>query len=325
MCMRAPKHKVDFPCPPAPDSRNPCKRPPMYSLAILFPDLRPEIFSIDIGDFSFALRWYALAYIVGFVLGWQVIMRLMRRPALWPDDTAPMQPAQVENLLTWVILGVILGGRLGFVLFYQPGYYLTYPSEILRVWEGGMSFHGGLAGVIVAGLIYCRRNGIAPLQVADAMALVAPIGIGLGRVANFINAELWGRPTLMPWGVVFPGPQAQSCPWDWPALLCARHPTQLYEAALEGALLLGVLVWLVWRRSALKRPGLVTGVFVAGYGAARFFVEIWRQADAQFITPDNPLGHVLALGPLGVSMGQLLSLPMIAVGLGLLVRARRAP
>jgi len=292
-------------------------------LAILFPDLRPEIFSVDIGNFSFALRWYALAYIAGFLLGWWIIQRLMARPALWPAHTAPMPPAKVEGLLTWVIIGVILGGRLGFVLFYQAGYYLEYPSQILRIWEGGMSFHGGFAGVIVAGLLYCRRHGVPPMQLADAMALVAPIGIGLGRLANFINAELWGRPTLVPWGVIFPGPAAQDCPWDWPSTLCARHPTQLYEAALEGAVLFAVLAWLVWRRGALKQPGFATGVFVAGYGLGRFTVEFWRQADAQFITPDNPLGHVLALGPLGVSMGQVLSLPMIAIGIALVLHSRR--
>lgn len=296
----------------------------MTSFAILFPDLRPEIFSVEIGTFQFALRWYALAYIAGFIGGWFIIQRLMQRPTLWPHDTAPMEPARVEGLLTHVIIGVILGGRLGFVLFYQPGYYLANPAEILRVWEGGMSFHGGFAGVIVAGLIFCRRNGVPPLQVADAMALVAPIGIGLGRVANFINAELWGRPTLQPWGVIFPGQQAQTCPWDWPMPFCARHPTQLYEAVLEGALLFAVLAFLAWRRGALKHPGLLTGVFVAGYGLGRFAVEFFRQADAQFITPDNPLGHVLALGPLGLTMGQMLSLPMVLAGLAILLWRRRA-
>ncbi len=272
----------------------------MTPAAILFPDLSPEIFRLDLGNFSFALRWYALAYIAGFLGGWWIIQRLMARPALWPGAVAPIAPARVESLLTYVILGVILGGRLGYVLFYQAGYYLAHPAEILRVWEGGMSF------------------------LADAMALVAPIGIGLGRVANFINAELWGKPTLVPWGVIFPGPQAQACPWDWPVALCARHPTQLYEAALEGLVLFAVLAYLVWRKGWLRSPGAVTGVFLAGYGLARFTVEIWRQADAQFITPDNPLGHVLALGPVGVSMGQVLSLPMIVVGLVLIVQARRA-
>lgn len=295
----------------------------LLPLAITFPDISPVLFQIDLGSFSFALRWYALAYIMGFLLGWWIIQRLMRQPALWPANTPPMEPARVEGLLTYVIIGVILGGRLGFVLFYQPAYYLSYPAEILRVWEGGMSFHGGLLGVAVAGLIYCRRHGVAPLQLADSMALVAPIGIGLGRVANFVNAELWGRPTLQPWGVIFPGARAQTCPWDWPVAQCARHPTQLYEAALEGAVLFAVLAFLVWRRGWLKRPGAVTGMFIAGYGLARFTVEIWREADAQFITPDNPLGHVLQLGPAGVSMGQVLSLPMVVIGAALLVQGLR--
>ena len=296
----------------------------MSPFAILFPDISPEIFTLDLGSFSFALRWYALAYIAGFLLGWWIVMRLMKHPALWPEHRAPMEPARVEGLLTYVIVGVILGGRLGYVLFYQPGYYLSHPAEILRVWEGGMAFHGGLAGVIIAGLIFCRRHAVPPLQIADAMALVAPIGIGLGRLANFINAELWGRPTLQPWGVVFPGPQAQACPWDWPLPFCARHPTQLYEAALEGLVLFAVLAWLVWRSGWLKTPGAVTGVFIAGYGLARFTVEFFRQADAQFITAANPLGHVFSLGPIGLTMGQMLSVPMIIAGLALVIWRRRA-
>ncbi len=296
----------------------------MTPLAILFPDISPEIFTIDIGNFSFALRWYALAYVVGFLAGWWIIYRLMKRPELWPADKAPMEPARVETLLTYVVLGVILGGRLGFVFFYQPGYYLANPMEILRVWEGGMSFHGGFVGVLLAAILFCRRHSVPVLQVADSITLVAPIGIGLGRVANFINAELWGRPTTQPWGVVFPGQQAQTCPADWGADLCARHPTQLYEAALEGALLFAVLAFMVWRGGWLKRPGAVTGVFVAGYGLGRFIVEFFRQADAQFITAENPLGHVIALGPLGMTMGQVLSAPMIVAGLLVLLWPRRA-
>ncbi|MCH8466475.1 MAG: prolipoprotein diacylglyceryl transferase, partial [Roseinatronobacter sp.] len=240
-----------------------------------------------------------------------------------PANTAPTPPSPLESMRTYGSGGVLRGRRLGFVLFYKPGYYLANPAEILRVWEGGMSFHGGMAGVVVAGLVFCRRHGVAPLQIADAMALVAPIGIGLGRVANFINAELWGRPPVQPWGVIFPGAQAQNCPFDWPELYCARHPTQLYEAALEGAVLFAVLAFLVWRRGALKRPGTVTGVFLAGYGLGRFTVEFFRQPDAQFITLDNPLGHVLSLGPLGVTMGQALSLPMVLAGVALLLWRKR--
>jgi phosphatidylglycerol:prolipoprotein diacylglycerol transferase len=289
--------------------------------AIPFPDISPEIFSIEIGGFAFALRWYALAYIAGFLLAWASVAALMRRPAFWPGGTAPMQPDAVEGLLTWVIVGVIVGGRLGFVLFYQPAYYLANPAEVLFIWQGGMAFHGGLAGAALAGLLFCRGNAVAPMQLADAMALAAPAGIFLGRITNFINAELWGSPTTAPWGVIFPGASAQTCPWDWVGP-CARHPTQLYEAWLEGLLLGLVLFWLVWRRGALLRPGLTTGVFLAGYGCARFLVEFWRMADPQFITPDNPAGNVLYLGAAGLSMGQVLSLPLVALGLWLIYRAR---
>lgn len=295
-------------------------------LAVIpFPPITPDVFSLDLFGHTFALRWYALAYLVGLVLGWLVIRRLMERPALWPGDQAPMPPARVEDLLTYIILGVLLGGRLGYVLFYQPGQYLANPADILRIWEGGMSFHGGFLGVLAAGLWFCRRNGFPPMQVSDAMAAVAPIGLFLGRIANFINAELWGRPTDLPWGVIFPGEAAQTCPGTL-ALpgLCARHPSQLYEAGLEG-LILGLILWLLIRRGALKRPGFVTGVFLTGYALARLTVELVRQADAQYITPENPLGHVIGGAVWGLSMGQLLSLPMLAAGLWFIARARRSP
>ncbi len=295
--------------------------------AIPFPDISPVIFALELGGVTLALRWYALAYIAGFLIGWAGIAALMRRPALWPGGQAPMPAAAVEGLLTWVIVGVILGGRLGFVVFYEPGYYLQNPLEALAVWQGGMSFHGGLIGAAVAGWVYARRQGVRALHLADGMALVAPVGIGLGRVANFINAELWGRPTTVPWGVIFPGAAAQDCPAAFVGPEgCARHPTQLYEAGLEGLVLGLVLLWLVARGGALLRPGLTVGVFLAGYGLARFVVEIWREADAQFVTFDNPAGHVLRLGEAGLQMGQVLSLPMIAVGAALILWAllRRA-
>lgn len=288
---------------------------------IPFPDIAPEIFTINLGGFSLSLRWYALAYLVGLLLGWQIIAAMMRRDRLW-GDRAPMPADQVDDLLTWVILGVILGGRLGFVLFYEPGYYLSNPAEIIKVWQGGMSFHGGFAGVIVATWAFCRANGIAPLRLADAMAVVAPIGIFFGRIANFINAELWGRPTDLPWGVIFPGQAAQTCPGVVGP--CARHPSQLYEAGLEGVLL-GLILLLLVRAGGLRRPGLAFGTFLAGYGLARMFVELFRVADAQFITPDNPLGHVIGGPVLGLTMGQLLSLPMVLIGLFFILRARRRP
>ncbi|MGA9252495.1 MAG: prolipoprotein diacylglyceryl transferase [Roseobacter sp.] len=289
---------------------------------IPFPNISPEIFSISVFGFELALRWYALAYIVGIVLGWRLAVRAVQQPKLWRDDDPVMSPAQIEDLLTWIILGVILGGRLGYVAFYQPAYYLQNPSEILAIWQGGMAFHGGLLGVIVAGWIYTTRHQIAKLSAADVMALGVPPGLLLGRIANFINAELWGRPTNLPWGVAFPGGAAQDCPGV--DVVCARHPSQLYEAGLEGLLLGGILIWLVWRRDALKRPGTVAGVFFAGYGLSRFFVEFFRQPDAQFVSPDNPLGLAWHLGGYGFTMGQILSAPMIVLGFVLILRARRA-
>lgn len=284
---------------------------------IPFPDISAEIFTIELGGFSLSLRWYALAYLAGLLIGWRLLVAMMRRPAIW-GGRAPMAPGSVDDLLTWVILGVVLGGRLGFVLFYEPAFYLANPLEIVKVWEGGMSFHGGFAGVIVAAWLYARARAIPVLPLADAMAVVAPIGLFFGRIANFINAELWGRPTDMPWGVVFPGAAAQHCPGiDGP---CARHPSQLYEAGLEG-LALGLILWVVLRAGGLRRPGLCFGIFLSGYALARGFVEIFRVADAQFISPGNPLGHVIG-GPVwGLSMGQVLSLPMLIIGVWLILRA----
>ncbi|MBO9454973.1 prolipoprotein diacylglyceryl transferase [Paracoccus sp. R12_1] len=289
---------------------------------IPFPNIAPEIFSIHLGGLTLSLRWYALAYLAGLLIGWQIMVAMMRRDRLW-GDRAPMAGDAVDDLLTWVILGVILGGRLGFVLFYEPGYYLANPGQILQVWQGGMSFHGGFAGVIVAAWLFCRARGIAPLRLADAMAVVAPIGLFFGRIANFINAELWGRPTDLPWGVIFPGEAAQNCPGI--EGLCARHPSQLYEAGLEG-LLLGLVLLAVVRAGGLRRPGLSFGIFLSGYGLARMFVELFRVADAQFITPDNPLGHVVGGPVIGLTMGQVLSLPMVVLGVVFILRAwRRAP
>lgn len=288
---------------------------------IPFSDISPEIFSISVFGLELALRWYALAYIVGIVLGWRLAVRAVTQRGLWRAETPVMSPAQIEDLLTWIILGVILGGRLGYVAFYQPAYYLQNPSEILAIWQGGMAFHGGLLGVIVAGWIYTSRHQIAKLSAADVMALGVPPGLLLGRIANFINAELWGRPTSLPWGVAFPGGAAQDCPGvDG---ICARHPSQLYEAGLEGLLLGGILIWLVWRCDALKRPGIVAGTFFAGYGLSRFFVEFFRQPDAQFVSPDNPLGFAWHLAGYGFTMGQILSAPMVVLGIVLIVRARR--
>lgn len=287
---------------------------------IPFPNISPEIFSINLFGFELALRWYALAYIAGILIGWRLSVMTVKAARLWLNDKPVMTPAQIEDLLTWMILGVILGGRLGYVLFYQPSYYLQNPQEILFVWQGGMAFHGGLLGVIVAGLIFTTRYKIPKLSAADVMALGVPPGILLGRLANFINAELWGRPTEAPWGVAFPTNAAQYCP-DVIGL-CTRHPSQLYESLLEGLLLGALLLWLAWRRDAYKTPGLIAGTFFAGYGIARFVVEFVRQPDAQFISDGNPLGLALEIGGYGLTMGQLLSVPMILIGAYLIRQAR---
>ena len=290
------------------------------SALIPFPNISPEIFSFELFGLHLALRWYALAYIVGILIAWWLTSKALRTPRLWRRDTPPFAPAQLEDLITWAILGVILGGRLGYVLFYRPAYFFANPLEIPQVWDGGMAFHGGFLGVVLAAWIFALKHGIPRLTMADTVALGVPWGLMLGRIANFINAELWGRPTDLPWGVAFPGPAAQHCPGI--EGLCARHPSQLYEAALEGLVLGAVLIWMVYRRGALRRPGLVTGVFLAGYGLARFALEFLRQPDAQFVSPGNPLGLAFHVGGYGLTMGQMLSLPMIALGLWLILRAR---
>ncbi len=286
-----------------------------------FPAIDPVLFSVEIFGVELAIRWYALAYIAGLVLGWRYVVALCRRSALW-GGAAPMRPEQVDDLLTWMILGVILGGRLGFVAFYEPGYYLQNPGQILAVWRGGMSFHGGFLGVVVAVLAFAARNGLDAIRIGDAVAAAAPIGLFFGRLANFINAELWGRPTTAPWGVVFPGEAAQTCPPGWQGA-CGRHPSQLYEAGLEGAALFAILFFAI-RAGGLRVRGRMIGLFLIGYGLARFAIEFFRQADARFLTPDNPFGHVLRLGPeLGLTMGQILSLPMVVAGVIVLAWPRR--
>lgn len=286
-----------------------------------FPDIGPDLISFEVFGFTLALRYYALAYIAGLVIGFMVVKRLMARDHLWPGRTAPTTPLKVEDLLTYMIIGVVVGGRLGFTLLYQPGYYLTHPIEILYVWQGGMSFHGGFMGVIVAGLLFARIHGANPWSLGDAIAAVAPIGIFFGRIANFTNGELWGRPTDVPWGFLFPDPRSQVCPEWWDGV-CARHPSQLYEAGLEGLALFLVMIYGI-KRGWLKVPGRLIGVFFLGYGLARTFVENYRQADAQYLSIDNPFGHVIRLGEYGLTMGQILSLPMVAIGLAILIWTNR--
>jgi phosphatidylglycerol:prolipoprotein diacylglycerol transferase len=308
---------VDFTWPEAENKALIKRRAMSY---ISFPPITPEIFSVEVFGLTLALRWYALAYIAGLLTAWALIRKALRTQRLWASP--PMSEDQLEHLMTWVILAVILGGRLGYVIFYQAGFYLSNPLQILRVWEGGMSFHGGFLGVTVAGLLFCRREKISALTTGDLFAMAAPIGLFLGRVANFINAELWGRPTDLPWGVAFPGDAAQFCPGV--IGVCARHPSQLYEAVLEGLILGAILLWAAWRGGWLAYPGRIMGLFIAGYGAARFAVEFVRQPDAQFVTDGNPLGLAWQIHGWGLTQGQALSLPMIAVGLWFLWKARRA-
>jgi phosphatidylglycerol---prolipoprotein diacylglyceryl transferase len=286
---------------------------------IPFPDISPTLFEIEVFGLTLALRWYALAYIAGILFGWWIILRAIRRPGLW-SGPAPMTPAQVERFFTWAVVGIILGGRLGYVIFYDPATYLAQPWRIPHVWEGGMAFHGGFAGVVVAGIWFCRKERIPMLSLGDLLALSVPVGLMLGRLANFVNAELWGRPTTLPWGVIFPGEAAQTC--EGIVGLCARHPSQLYQAALEGLVLAIVLSWLAFRRGWLKRPGAIMGLFLLGYGLARVLVEFVRQPDAQFVSPGNPIGLAWHVGGYGLTMGQILSLPMLAAGLWFLWRAR---
>ncbi|WP_119681951.1 prolipoprotein diacylglyceryl transferase [Indioceanicola profundi] len=257
---------------------------------IPFPDIDPV--ALEIGPL--VIRWYALAYLAGFLLGWRYAMRLAR--------TKPGQPTadDMDDFLTWAIVGVILGGRIGYVLFYDVSSYVEEPLRILMVWKGGMSFHGGLLGVTAAGLIFSLRRGIHPLALGDVLAVVAPIGLLFGRIANFVNGELYGRVTDVPWGVVFPhgGP-------------LARHPSQLYEALLEGLVLLIVMAVLARRPALRERNGFLTGAFLTGYGLSRFAVEFFREPDAQ-------LGFLFA----GTTMGQLLSIPLILIGLVLILVAK---
>ena len=244
----------------------------------------PDIDPVAIHLGPLAIHWYGLMYVVGFGLGWWLGVYRARRPG------SGWRPEELSDVLFYIALGVILGGRLGYVLFYNLAHYLSHPLEVFYIWTGGMSFHGGLIGVAVALLLYARKTGRAWFAVTDFLAPLAPAGLGPGRIGNFINQELWGRVTDLPWGMVFRtgGPEP-------------RHPTQLYEAALEGVALF-VILWLYSRR---PRPvGAVSAMFLIFYGLLRFAVELVREPDAQ-------LGY-LAFG--WVTMGQVLSLPMILLG-----------
>ena len=290
--------------------------------ALPFPNIDPEIFAFDLFGFHIALRWYALAYIAGLLLGWRFILILVSHPALW--RAVPITKKQVEDLMTWIIVGIIVGGRLGFVLFYDFAQFRANPVDILKVWQGGMSFHGGFFGVVLAVLLYCRSQKIPVLSIGDAIAAATPFGLLFGRLANFIKPELWGRPTDLPWGVSFPDARAQLCPPEWVGE-CFRHPSQLYEAGLEGLLLGLVIAWLIWRRGWLKAPGRIVGIFFFGYGASRWIVEYFRQPDVQFTTDQNPIGYIISFAQTGLTMGQLLSLPMIIIGTVMILKIKEKP
>lgn len=265
-----------------------------------FPAINPVALSLGpiLGYGPFVVKWYGLAYIAGLLLGWGLTLRLVRLDRLWGGLARPDQ-RQVDDLLLYVALGVVLGGRIGYITFYDPAKYLADPLEMLRVWHGGMAFHGGMVGSILGIWLFARRNGLRFLTLCDLVAAAVPIGLFFGRIANFINGELWGNVSDLPWAMVFPtgGPEA-------------RHPSQLYEAGLEGVVLYTVLAVVV-RSGGFRRPGLVTGLFSIGYGLCRIAVEFVR-------TPDAQLGY-LAFG--FVTMGMILSLPMLAIGAALVGHA----
>lgn len=249
--------------------------------------------ALDLGFFH--LRWYSLAYIAGILVGWWYLLKLIDRPG------APMERRHVDDLIFYATLGVLLGGRLGYVLFYRPEFYWENPGDIIRLWDGGMSFHGGVIGVSL-GIIYMAwKNRLNWLRIHDYVACAVPFGLFFGRIANFVNGELWGRPTDVPWAIVFPMGGEVS-----------RHPSQLYEAGLEGLLLFAVLWYLFWRTNARLKPGMLVGTFLLGYGLSRFLVEMVRQ-------PDRGLEHL----SWGLSMGQTLTVPMILGGAYLVVTASR--
>lgn len=283
----------------------------MLPLAISYPQFDPVAISLGpiFGYGPIDVKWYGLAYVAGLLLGWMYIRRLLMTPRLWRNDTAPFAASKVDDLLLYMTAGVILGGRLGYVLLYEPSTYFADPVSILMINKGGMAFHGALLGTIAAIWLFSYNQGVNLWSTGDLCAAAVPIGLFFGRVANFINGELFGRVSDVPWAMVFPDA------WRLHAGVepATRHPSQLYEAALEGLLLFLVLRTLTHSRDALKTPGIVGGVFLAGYGVARIAGEIFREPHA---------GHSLNLGPL--TAGQMYSIPMVIAGILLIWRALRA-
>lgn len=271
----------------------------MIEPAVLtFPNIDPVLFSVG----PIAVRWYALAYIAGLLFAQWYMKRLVKTQNLWAGTQPAMTPQQIDEFFIWMLLGVVLGGRLGFMLFYNPLHYLSHPTEIFRLWDGGMSFHGGFLGVVVACFFYGRSIGTSLDRMLDLGAASAPVGLGLGRLANFINGELYGRATDVPWAFIFP-----SDPLKLP-----RHPSQIYEAALEGMLLFIAVRIATHRFRVLAHPGRASGIFALGYGLSRIVVELFRE-------PDEQIGYFAGI----MTMGMILSLPLVAIGIWLLMRSRR--
>ena len=283
-----------------------------------FPEFDPVL--IHLGPLP--IRWYALAYVAGIVLGWWYASRLAKTERLWVGGKSPVTGPQLDDLVLWITFGVILGGRFGYALFYKPAMFAQVFTgqnwgerlELLQLWTGGMSFHGGFLGVVVAIALYANRQKINPLSLGDLIAPVAPIGLLFGRIANFINGELWGRETTAPWAIRFCNARIEQMYGFCPAGNEPRHPSQLYEAGLEGLLLLIILSLAIWKWKMLKRPGFVTGLFLLGYGVCRAALENVRQ-------PDVGLDNL----PLGLTMGMILSIPMMLVGVWLIWRALKKP
>ena len=267
--------------------------------AIAFPVFDPVAVSFG----PFAIRWYALAYIVGIVGAWLYARLLLRRDRLW-GGPAPITTLELDDFILWVTLGIILGGRTGYVLFYNLDFFIRHPAEIFQLWKGGMSFHGGFLGCVLAVMLFGRVRKVSILSLGDITCAVGPIGLFLGRLANFVNGELWGRPAdpSLPWAMVFPN--AGPLP---------RHPSQLYEAGLEGIVLFTILALMI-RAGALKRPGLIIGAFLTFYGLARITGEFFREPDVQ-------LGFLWG----GMTMGMLLSIPMVIIGVVVMIVTSRRP